>query len=44
MEKKIYISDEERGKCKKVANAFAELYEVRIFRWLMHEQSDTALY
>lgn len=28
MEKQIYISEEERGKCKKVADAFAELYEM----------------
>ena len=28
MEKKIYISDDERKKCKKVAEAFAELYEI----------------
>ena len=28
MEKKIYITEEERGKCQKVADAFAELYEM----------------
>lgn len=28
MEKKIYISDDERKKCKKVANAFSELYDI----------------
>ena len=28
MEKKIYITDEEREKCGKVAEAFAELYEM----------------
>ena len=28
MEKKIYITAEERGKCQKVADAFAELYEM----------------
>ena len=28
MEKKIYITDEERAKCQKVADAFAELYEM----------------
>lgn len=28
MEKQIYITDEEREKCRKVANAFAELYEL----------------
>lgn len=28
MEKKIYITDEEREKCGKVAEAFAELYEI----------------
>lgn len=28
MEKKIYITDEERAKCGKVAEAFAELYEM----------------
>lgn len=28
MEKQIYISEEERGKFKKVANAFTELYEM----------------
>ena len=28
MEKKIYITEEERAKCKKVAEAFTELYEM----------------
>ena len=28
MEKQVYISEEERGKCKKVADAFAELYKM----------------
>lgn len=28
MEKRVYITDEEREKCKRVAKAFAELYEV----------------
>ncbi len=28
MEKKIYIAEEERAKCKKVAEAFTELYEM----------------
>ena len=28
MEKKIYIAEEERAKCKKVAEAFRELYEM----------------
>ena len=28
MEKQVYISEEERRKCKKVADAFAELYEM----------------
>lgn len=28
MEKKIYITEEERTKCKKVAEAFTELYEM----------------
>ncbi len=28
MEKKIYITEEERAKCQKVADAFAELYEI----------------
>lgn len=28
MEKQIYISEEKRVKCKKVTNAFAELYEM----------------
>ena len=28
MEKKIYITEEERAKCKKVIDAFAELYEM----------------
>ena len=28
MEKKIYISRDEQAKCKKVADAFAELYEI----------------
>lgn len=28
MEKKIYITDEEREKCRKVAEAFNELYEM----------------
>ena len=28
MEKKIYITEEERAKCQKVADAFAELYEL----------------
>lgn len=28
MEKKVYITKEERGKCQKVADAFAELYEM----------------
>lgn len=28
MEKQIYITDEEREKCRRVADAFAELYEL----------------
>ena len=28
MEKKIYITKEEQEKCRKVADAFAELYEL----------------
>ena len=28
MEKQIYITEEERTKCQKVADAFAELYEM----------------
>ena len=28
MEKQVYITEEERAKCQKVADAFAELYEV----------------
>ena len=28
MEKQVYITQEEREKCKKVADAFAELYEM----------------
>lgn len=28
MEKKIYITEEERTKCKKVVDAFADLYEL----------------
>ncbi len=28
MEKQVYITEEEREKCQKVANAFAELYEM----------------
>ena len=28
MEKKIYITEEERAKCQKIADAFAELYEM----------------
>lgn len=28
MEKKVYITEEERGKCQKVADAFAELYDM----------------
>ena len=28
MEKKIYITEEERAKCQKVIDAFAELYEM----------------
>ena len=28
MKKKIYITEEERTKCQKVADAFAELYEI----------------
>ena len=28
MEKQIYITDEERAKCQRVADAFAELYEM----------------
>lgn len=28
MKKQVYISEEERGKCKKVADAFAELYKM----------------
>ena len=28
MEKKIYITEEERAKCQKVADAFAELYQM----------------
>ena len=28
MEKKIYITEEERTKCQKVVDAFAELYEM----------------
>ena len=29
MEKQVYITEEERAKCKKVAEAFTELYEWR---------------
>ncbi len=28
MEKKVYITEEERGMCRKVIDAFAELYEM----------------
>ena len=28
MEKQVYITEEEREKCQKVADAFAELYEI----------------
>ena len=28
MEKQVYITEEERAKCKKVAEAFTELYEM----------------
>ncbi len=28
MEKEVYITEEERAKCQKVADAFAELYEM----------------
>ena len=28
MEKQVYITEEERAKCQKVADAFAELYEI----------------
>ena len=28
MEKQVYITEEEREKCKKVVDAFAELYEM----------------
>ena len=28
MEKQVYITEEERIKCQKVADAFAELYEI----------------
>ena len=28
MEKKVYITEEERAKCQRVADAFAELYEM----------------
>lgn len=28
MEKQVFTSEEERGKCKKVADAFAELYKM----------------
>lgn len=28
MEKKVYITEEERAKCRKVIDAFAELYEI----------------
>ena len=28
MEKQVYITEEERAKCKKVAEAFRELYEM----------------
>ena len=28
MEKRVYITEEERAKCQKVADAFAELYEM----------------
>ena len=28
MEKQVYITEEERAKCQKVADAFAELYEM----------------
>ena len=28
MEKKVYITEEERTKCQKVADAFAELYKM----------------
>lgn len=28
MEKQVYLTEEERAKCQKVADAFAELYEM----------------
>ena len=28
MEKQVYITEEERAKCQKVTDAFAELYEM----------------
>jgi hypothetical protein len=28
MERAVYITEEEHGKCQKVAKAFAELYEI----------------
>ena len=28
MEKQVYITEEERAKCQKVADAFAELYDM----------------
>lgn len=28
MEKKVYITEEEREKCRKVIDAFAELYKI----------------
>lgn len=28
MEREVYITDEERGKCRKVTDAYAEFYEL----------------
>ena len=39
--KEIYITDSEREKCRKVADAFAELYEIEnILSWM---REDTVL-
>ena len=41
MEKKVYITKEEQEKCRRVAEAFAELYGLEnILSWM---QEDTAL-
>lgn len=36
--KEKYITDDEREKCRKVADAFAELYEIKIYLlWMLED-------